>query len=131
MLKIARLWLIFAVGVSGLASIGMAQSSQQPKTDVSLAESKKISPFPPKSVTVQITDGRAILKWTKVPSEKITGYDIYRVLDDGKLEKLGHTKELTFVDKRPPNGKTAYAVASVDYNDNRSKPREASVEASQ
>ena len=130
MTKIANLPLLFAVGLFGLGSVACGQSPQ-PKADVSLAESKKISPFPPKTVEVQVTDGQATLKWTKVPSEKIVGYDVYRVQDDGKLQKVGHTKELTFVDKTPQKGKVTYAVASVDYNDNRSKPREASVEASQ
>lgn len=126
-MKIVHLSVVLMAAFAGLACQASSQSSEAPKPDLPLAESKKISPFPPKNVEVQFVEGSALLKWAKVPSEKITGYDIYRMVDDGKLEKVGHTKELEFIDKTPPKGKVVYAVASVDYNENRSKPRLATV----
>lgn len=130
-MKITGLSLALLAAIVGLVSTVSAQSSPAPKPDVSLADSKKISPFPPKTVEVEFSDGLATVKWTKVLSEKITGYDVYRVLDDGKFEKVGHTKETKFVDKSPTKDTVKYAVASVDYNDNRSKPREAILQTSQ
>jgi hypothetical protein len=124
-MKRAEQLLVIALALMGPVPM-YGQSSPPPKPDISLNESKKISPFPPKSVEVEVSDGLATVKWTKVPSEKVKGYDIFRIVDDGKLEKVGHTTELQFVDKTPPKGKVAYAVASVDINDNRSKPRQAS-----
>jgi hypothetical protein len=129
-MKHAERLLVFALAFMGTAPIH-GQSSPSPKPDISVSESKKISPFPPKTVEVEVSDGFATVKWTKVPSEKIKGYDIFRIVDDGKLEKVGHTAELQFVDKTPPKGKVSYAVASVDINDNRSKPRQANATTSQ
>jgi hypothetical protein len=125
-MRAAGLLVVLLGASAGLAS-SPAGSSQAQKPDLSVAESKKISPFPPKNVEAKVTDGVVVVKWTKVPSERITGYDIYRATDNGKLEKVGYTEDLEFVDKAPPKGKLAYAVASVDYNDNRSKVRTAEV----
>jgi hypothetical protein len=127
--------LLAVLAISGSSTQIRAQNEhaqkpneQTPKPDISFAEGKKISPFPPKDVQVDLVGGRAVVKWSKVPSEKITGYDIYRAIDAGPLQKVGHAKEPPFVDEKPPKGKLFYAVESVDYNDNRSKPRQASME---
>jgi len=90
---------------------------------MSLSESRRISPFPPKNVQAEISDGRAVITWTSVQSDRIVGYDVYRAVDDGPLEKIGRAKQPPFVDAKPCKGKLSYAVASVDYNENRSKPR--------
>jgi hypothetical protein len=114
---------------SPLASLSAQSPEERPgqsdKSDIPLAESKRISPFPPKDVQVSLVDTHAVIKWTKVRSDRVTGYDVYRLDEDGRLKKIGHTKELHFVDKRPLKGNATYAVASVDYNDNQSTPRQA------
>jgi hypothetical protein len=127
--------LLSVLAISGVTAQVRSQNEQapkpqeqEPKPDISLAESKRISPFPPKDVQVDVVGRRAVVKWSKVPSDRITGYDIYRAIDAGPLQKLGHAKEPPFVDEKPPKGKLSYAVESVDYNDNRSKPRQASTE---
>jgi hypothetical protein len=130
-MKNHRSFLVMLLTLSGLAASTCANPVPPQRGDISLAESKRISPYPPKTVKVAFTDGSAVIQWTKVPSEKITGYEIYRIVGDGKLEKVGHTSELKFVDKSPPKGKVSYAVASVDYNDNRSKPRQAITDSSE
>src|SRR5882762_3831787 len=106
--------LIFAVVVSGPCAGSACPQEKKTKPDLSLAESKRISPFPPKNARVSIENGRATVRWVKATSEKIVCYEIYRSIDGGPMEKLGRAKEPPFIDSPPVNAKVAYAVASID-----------------
>ena len=121
-MKASSLVLVGMLAWGGCAWRAGAQTTA-PKPDMSLSESRRISPFPPKNVQAEISDGRAVITWTSVQSDRIVGYDVYRAVDDGPLEKIGRAKQPPFVDAKPCKGKLSYAVASVDYNENRSKPR--------
>ena|ERR1700678_4564911 len=102
-----------------------AQSSPPLSSELSLEQSKKLPPFPPKDVTFQIRDDRAVVEWSKIPSDRITGYVVYRSTADRPLKKIGTTKQPPFVDTEsvPNNVTVRYAVAAVDYNNNEGRPR--------
>jgi hypothetical protein len=112
-----------AVVVLGLI-VGSALSQEKPSSpDISLAESKHISPFPPKTAWVKFDKGHATIHWTKATSERIVCYEIYRSIDGGPMKKLGRAKDPLFVDNPPAGEKVSYAVAAIDTNDNVSRLR--------
>jgi len=123
-MKFASL-LVFAVAVFGPCADSAWPQETKAKPDISLAESRRISPFPPKNARVSIENGRATVRWVKATSKKIVCYEIYRSVDGGPMEKLGKAKEPPFIDSPPANAKVAYAVASIDSNDNESRLRTA------
>lgn len=124
-MMLARL-LALAISLSLLgASLARSQEERKSKPDISLEESKRISPFPPKSVHVDLKDGQATIRWPKVASQKIVCYEIYRSVDDGPMQKLGTAKEPPYLDNPPASARISYAVASVDANGNESRQRRA------
>jgi len=105
----------------------MVQGQTTPplKSELSVEESKKIPPFPPKEALVEVSKGQAVITWTPIPSERITGYVIYRAIDSHAPEKIGVAKAPPFIDEHPSPGQSDYSVAALDYNNNQSKPRKA------
>jgi hypothetical protein len=117
--------LVLAIVLSGPCAASAWPQEKKVKPDLSLSESRRISPFPPKDARVSIENGRATVWWVKASSEKIVCYEIYRSIDGGPMEKLGRVKEPPFIDHPPANAKVAYAVASIDSNDSESRLRRA------
>ncbi len=125
-----KLVLILVLVIMGAGSCASSACSQEEKSkpDISLAENKRISPFPPKNATVTIENGRATVRWVRATTARVVGYEIYRSINGGPMKEVGRTKEPPFVDHPPPNSKVAYAVASIDSDDNKSRLRTAQPE---
>jgi hypothetical protein len=117
-----------------LASTSMASCAADvaapPGKGISRPESATIAPYPPREVRVTIVGEIASLKWEPAADSKIVGYDVFRGVNDGPLEKVSRVPKASFVDAFPPKTSVRYAVSAVDYNDNVSRPRPAVVEPS-
>jgi len=103
-----------------LALVTTADPQQSGKPDISLKESRKITPYPPAVVNVTRKNRAAVIEWKEVPLERIVAYEIFRSVNHGPFKKLGRVKSPPFLDKSLPKGNVVYAVASVDRDNNRS-----------
>lgn len=115
-----------AVLFSGL--LGFQEPQTPPKPDISLSESKRIAPFPPKRVTIRYVDGLAIISWSKTTDPKITAYEVFRSVDGEAMKKVCRTEAFSCSDKPPRGKKTKYGVVAIDANDNASRLRIAELE---
>jgi hypothetical protein len=97
----------------------------KPNPGITRAESAKVAPYPPQEVKVVIDGQTASLRWDASDDSKIVGYEIFRGVNGGPLEKIKRVTKAPFVDKVPSEASVRYAVAAVDSNNNVSRPRTA------
>jgi hypothetical protein len=113
----------FALVVSMAACGGETATASSP--GITRAESAKIKPYPPQEVKVVISGQTASLNWDVSNDSKIVGYEIFRAVNGGPLEKIQRVTKAPFVDVVPSKASVSYAVSTVDYNNNVSRPRTA------
>ncbi|MBI5893363.1 MAG: hypothetical protein HZB79_06905 [Deltaproteobacteria bacterium] len=80
-------------------------------------ETKKVeAPAPPPhDLKVKSSMKRVTISWSHAAKEDISGFKVYRGLEDGPYMLLGTTADMSFVDENPiSDGKVFYKVAAID-----------------
>jgi hypothetical protein len=102
--------------IAGIFILGCSQGGSQVKgkPDQSVSDARKISPFPPKGVSIKAKGKQTIITWDPIPLDNIVAYKIYRKVGDSSFTYIGTVEHPPFIDKKVASRSVSYGVAAVN-----------------
>lgn len=116
----------YSYWVQAALPLGERQAESEPGEVLSIVFRDEFPPAPPRGLNAIAGLSGVELAWERNVEEDLAGYQVYRGLEDGPLEKLGDPVSLPAAsDTTAAAGRRyRYAVAAVDTAGNVSKPGE-------